>query len=296
MPKKEIPKERREWAKRLYESGKSQSATAREVGVATSTIRNWREADGWVQGAAVDTAEAVIESFAPEQTIPAEDVLPDEALRMVVGEDRVAQLERALTEEQARAAQLERLADAASTVKTVDVYDNVHEVEDFFGPEKIKDMIETELGATNVIRARRGLTPYDLQNLDPKMWEETKARILQDYLDRRTKWVDWSEAKLRVVKMWNPVGFMAQIPVEDHFNNEKGVRGNALMHYKNKGFKLLQPYFCQMNNCWAYAAQENGNLTLHGYCTPEHLAIMEPALAGPAARRGPLATSEAVGY
>ena len=277
-------------ARDLYENkGYSQRRVADATGVSIGTIRNWSKKDGWVKGVE-DDAVTVAESFAPEQVVELPPGSP--AALSVAADDRVAELQRRLEEAQQR---IDDMAESASTFKTIDLYDTPEQVEDFFGADRINDMVVSEFGQMNLARAKRGLPYVDPEKVAPETYRQVKQRILQEFVDRRTKWVD-PNFSLRSVKMWNPAGFMAQIPIEDHFNNEKGVRGNAVMHYRNKGFKLISPYLCQCHNCYAPAAQENGALTKGGYCSDKHWRI-DPAYPG---RRGPdqgpLATSAAVGY
>jgi len=283
MPKV-IPGERWQLAADLYSKGESLAGIARAVGVSVTAVRKHRDDDGWVRE--LDTAEAVVQAFKPEQTQPVSElmgVLSEEIVASMAADERIAELERRLAEEQARASLLAERVEDQSSVKEVHLYENPQQVEEYYGSQRIEDMVSKEFGRLNIERLKQGLERIDPKSF-PEEYAAARERILQEFVSRRTKWVDPS-ANVRVVKMWNPhTKTMWQCPVEDQFNNEKMFRGAAVLKYKAKGHKLLSPYMCQRMNCWAFAAVEDGVMKYRGYCSPAHmqsdLYIAESAKAG----------------
>lgn len=270
MPKV-IPTERWELGADLYAKGGSLAGIARALGVSVTAVRRHRDEGGWTRGD-MDTADAVTAAFAEEQTQPISDTALDpHTAGEIEADNRVAELERALEEEKARTRVLAEKVEDQSTVREVHLYSTPQEVEDYYGKQRIDDMVAKEFGSLNLERTKQGLPRIDPQEVAPEAYRETRERILADFVARRTKWVDPS-ARVRVVKMWNPhTKAIWQCPVEDQFNNEKMFRGAAVLHYKNKGHKLISPYMCQRLNCHAFAAVEAGQMKYHGYCTPQHL-------------------------
>jgi len=270
MPAKIAP-EKRALARQLWESGKSKAAIARTLDVSVNTIRSWSKKDQWSEPQ-ISVPEGIVEAFEGRTETVAED------------DPRLAELRRQLEEERARSKKLEE--DASST-KEVHVYTTPEEVVDWFGEQAIRDRVDREFGSMNIERARQGLPPLDPETVAPEIYREIRRKLLQDLLDRRTKWVD-PGAKLRVMKVVHPNGNLVELGVEDQFNNEKGMAGASVLHYRRKGFKLAVPYFCQRNACWMYAAQENGQFLYDGYCSPAHRAdFAVPRQGG----QGPLITT-----
>ena len=264
MPKV-IDKDRWALGKRLYAEGESLAGISRQLGCSVTAVRNHRDKDGWVRDAVV-TADDVAAVFKPEQTIEV-PATPESA-----ADNRVAELERALAEERAEKDVLAGQVEDQKETREVKIYENPEQVEEYYGAARIDDMVALEFGQTNLERAKQGLAPIKPEDIAPEAYAAKRAEILQDFVDRRTKWVN-PESVVRVVKLWNPhTKSIWQCPVESQFNNEAGVAGSAVRKYKDRGHKLVVPYGCQRFNCWADAAQADGKMTYEGYCSPAHLA------------------------
>ena len=249
-------------AKRLYAEGESMAGIARQLGCSVTAVRSHRDKDGWVRDELV-TADAVAAVFKPEQTTEAPPEISEAA--------RIAELEAALATERAEKAVLATQVEDQKETHEVRLYENPEQVEEYYGKERIKDMVALAFGEVNLERAKQGLLPIDPENVAPEAYAAKRAEILQDFVDRRTRAVN-PEAVIRVVKLWNPhTKSIWQCPVEQQFNNEAGVEGSAIRKYKDRGHKLVVPYMCQRFNCWHYAKQEDGKMVYEGYCSPAHL-------------------------
>ena len=281
MPKV-IDKDRWALGKRLYSEGESLAGIARALDVSVTAVRNHKDKDGW-ERAPLATADVVEQAFKPEQT---HEVTQSEA-------ERLAALQAELAAAKAEAAELAAQVDSQKSTYEVKIYENPEQVEAYLGTDRIDDLVELAFGRINTERTRQGLDRIPAKDIDPKRYEITRAEILQDFVDRRTKWIN-PESAIRCVKLYNPhTKTIWQCPVEDQFNNEKGNKGSALRRYKDKGHKLVTPYMCQRYDCWNYADQEGGKFRFEGYCSGAHLAT-DPYIS--AERKAGITTSAMVGF
>jgi len=247
--------------KRLYAEGESLAGISRALDVSVTAVRNHKDKDGWERDP-LATAEVVKQAFKPEQT---HEVTESEA-------ERLAALQAELAAAKAEAAELAAQVESQKSTYDVKIYDNPEQVEEYLGTDLIDDRVDLAFGKINLERAKQGLGRIDPKTVAPEQYAAKRAEILQDFVDRRTKWVN-PENVIRCVKLYNPhTGTIWQCPVEDQFNNEKGNKGSALRKYKDKGHKLVTPYLCQRHECWNYAAQEDGKFRFEGYCSAAHLA------------------------
>jgi hypothetical protein len=159
----------------------------------------------------------------------------------------------------------------------VELYNTPADVERIYGKEKMDEIVEMRLGEINKVRLRSGLLPYDFRT-EPDILARTRKEIIADLLSRRTKFSE-ENPTIRVVKMVLN-GTLRQVPFEQQINNEAGQQGAAIWRMRDKGAKLAMPYLCMRNNCWLPAlTDDNGSLTLDGYCSPAHRAT-DPYLKG----------------
>jgi hypothetical protein len=169
-----------------------------------------------------------------------------------------------------------QVADLKPTVE-VEVYKTGADVERIFGKDKLDEVVEMRLGEINKQRLRSGLLPYDFNN-SPEILARTRRDLLAEILSRRTKFAE-ENPTIRVVKMVLN-GTMRQVPFEQQINNEAGQQGAAIWRMRDKGAKLCMPFLCMRNNCYTPAAvDDNGSLTLDGYCSAAHRST-DPYLKG----------------
>ena len=211
-------------ARRDFEmNGMSANGIATKYGVSTTAVLGHKKKEGWSRAQVVADlpAETIVESFAPPQTVPLTEI-PGAASKA-----RIAELERQLYEaEQTVKAQQAELDKHRPTLEW-HVYQTPAEVREYLGEEKLRDIAGLELAEQNKARVKRGLAPYAYENA-PEMYEAQIAKILDELLTRRTKFIDAGQ-RLRVVKMAarSPEGgwSIVQIPVEVQISNEAGQSG-----------------------------------------------------------------------
>ena len=282
-----------DWAKarKDYEKmGMSTGQVAAKYRVSASAVLQHKKADGWTREQIGEVpAETIVQSFSPAQTVQTRDVPGLEA------KTRVAELEKQLYEAESRIREQQAELEKHRPTHEWQVYQTPQEVREFFGEQKLQDIAGLELAEMNRERIRRGLSPFSYQS-DPELYEQQIAKILEEMLARRTKWVD-ANKRVRVVKMaaraadggWNTI----QVPVEVQINNEAGQSGAAIWKQRDKGRKLVIPYLCQRIECWAAAAVgPDGKFQYAGYCSAEHAAT-DPYLGNQAVPN--VAMSRAVG-
>lgn len=281
MPKV-IDQERWVLARRLYGEGESLAGIARALDVSVTSVTSHRNKEGWVRDE-ITEAQAVVAAFKPEQTHELTDI----------ERERFAAVEAELAATRAEAARLAGLVEEQKPTYEVKIYDNPEGVEEYLGTSRVDDLVDLAFGQINIERTKQGLERISPKTVAPEAYAAKRAEILQDFVDRRTKWVN-PESLVRCVKLYNPhTKTIWQCPVEDQFNNEKGSSGSALRIYKDRGHKLVTPYMCQRFNCWNYAAQEDGKYLFEGYCSAAHLAT-DPYISGE--RKQGMTTSAMAAY
>ena len=160
MPKV-IDKDRWKLGARLYAEGESLAGIARQLGCSTTAVTNHRKKDGWVRDEVV-TADDVAAVFKPEQTVEVPASPESEE------HNRIAALERALAEEQAKAAALAGQVEDQATPRAFKMYENPEEVEAYIGEQRIDDMVALEFGQLNLERAKQGLEPLRADAIAPE--------------------------------------------------------------------------------------------------------------------------------
>ena len=258
-----MPYTKIDWTKARadWEAGLSCAKVAKLYGVSTGAVEGHRKKEAWVRQEPAGP-EAVVAGFAPEQT-----VRKDEAL---------SEAQRRIIELEARLSEAEREADRHRPTVNLPIYKTVAEVRRWVGEAKLADIAGLKLAQMNKDRMKYGLAPISYKD-DPAAYEQEIDGILQELLDRRTRWVDPS-SRLRTVKMarrrkdgsW----FVFEVGVEQQLHNEAGQPGAAIWKQRDKGSKLMMPYLCQMHNCWSDAAVgADGKFLFAGYCSGEHMAF-----------------------
>lgn len=158
------------------------------------------------------------------------------------------------------------------------IYDTAEEAYNFFGREKLAHIAETRLAKMNKERVKQGLPP--LYTGEPaeyrRLLEQEIVTICQEMVNRRN---GIKKAKKiiaqRMLKMVKPDGNMVQVPVEEQINNGRGSLYDPIARYKEKGFKLPSPTRCNLRDCWDASAVVNGKYSYGGYCSYEHMVIIE---------------------
>jgi hypothetical protein len=263
-------------ARALFEEeGWSQKAIADKYGVSLTTISKHKKKGGWSRDGQPDPtetgpsyADVVVSGFSDEQTIPLAEASPDAAA--------ISELEERLAAAEERARKAEARAEEVSPTHLADLGDDydqeagVNAVIAYLG----RDYLE-EVAAKKFNRERKadGFVAIEFAEGDPRLAAAVKDLALRLW-QNRSKFAD--ESSMRTVKMAvkdpnHPTGWsLRAIPVTPTVNNEAGQPGASIWKARDKGFKLIRPYLCQLQNCWRKAAEENGQLTYSGYCSQAH--------------------------
>lgn len=154
-------------------------------------------------------------------------------------------------------------------------------LEGLLGREHLQEVAETKLAKENQERVLKGLPPlYAMSDTDvyqAKIDNEIE-QLKTALVARQTKWVDMSTegGGTLTMKMVHPNGTGVQITVEDQVNNGAGAPGANIHLYRDKGFKIMVPYRCQLRDCWATARVVDPDATVvevvDGYCSDQHAA------------------------
>lgn len=239
-----------------YRGGAKVTDLAEKYGVSTQAIYKRRTAGKW-------------EREIPDEERPVEDEVkydPEElAVQLVEAEAKIAAMQEKLDAAEAE-------AEALSPYKHVDLPRTAQDVLEFHGMETMREMAYEHIAFENMARAQRGLPAFDYR-ANPQIIEDKIQQLAQHQAERRNR--PPSEIfRQRVVKMVKPNGTIVQWPVEEQISNEAGQAGASIWKAKEKGLKLLEPYICQVRDCWQEAEiDDHGQLTLNGYCSPEHRAL-----------------------
>lgn len=190
--------------------------------------------------------------------------------------DTVADLKAQLEEE--RKLRLAAEAEAKRLSPTVDIrgmlFRNTDEVREFFGPKKIKELVDTRLAADNKALNRQG---FDRISLTKEEREEFTEEMLQSFIDDRRSVTPPIEGPLtRTIKMVTPDGLsLRQMIFEGQVNNTAGSLADGILVYQNKGFKRTDPMLCPSMDCWEPSAvvtsgKGKGRMEFTGYCSQDH--------------------------
>lgn len=246
-----------------WEAGLGTAATARKWGISTTALDKHRKNEGWQRQDPADP-EAVVASFKPEQTVR-------------IAEHPDAELARQIAVLEQQLAKARQEVEEYRPTRVHHLYATPEEVREFFGEDKMREVAALKLATMNRGRISRGLPPIDYER-NPELYEQEIRDFTRELLERRTKFVNL-ESNLRTVKMMRKMNDgtwrLHQIGVEFQLSNEEGQQGTAMWKERDKGGKLIEPYLCQTNNCWAEAAVGEGpgpKFLYHGYCSPEHEA------------------------
>lgn len=209
-------------------------------------------------------------------------------------EDPTEELRALLAEAEERALKAEAEAEHWKPYKAVPVYNTPEEAKAVWGANRLRNVAEAEVAKENKRRIRSGLP--GINYTDPELYEglvtQEIDKIARELVRERTKWVSSTGAGLRTMKMVKPVfgsdactpdcsdrgcyehGHLIQIPVEEQINNQRAAPGQGIGRYKEKGYKLAEPYLCELKDCYTPAFVE-GNAVRDGCCTPEHSSRLD---------------------
>ena len=152
-------------------------------------------------------------------------------------------------------------------------------LEGLLGREHLVAVAETRLALENQERVLKGLPPlYAMSDTDvyqAKIADEIE-KLKTEIVAGQTKWVDMSRegGGTLTMKMVHPSGTTVQHTIEDQVNNGAGAPGANIHLYRDKGFKIMVPYRCQLRDCWATARVVDPDAAIvevvDGYCTEQH--------------------------
>lgn len=219
-----------------YEAGGVKTQIAEKYDISVSAISQHAKDDGWVK--------------------------PDK-------KPTAAELQARIDELEAKVAEAEAEAERLSPSVKLKLPATAQEVLEAHDADTFRELALTKIAADNSNRFREGKPPLDFAN-NPQIVDAKMLELAQHLADARKR--PPSEIyRQRVVKVRKLNGCIVQIPVEEQISNEAGQAGAAIWKSREKGDKVLDPYLCQMRDCWLEAATDDvGQLSLDGYCTPEH--------------------------
>lgn len=266
------------WAKVQadFEAGTSKAELSRIYDVTTNAITYRQKKEGWEVKPQVEEPEATVNPEVETSTVEA-DVEWEDPVEgpPPVADDREALLAR-IGELEQKLAAAEREAAELSPTTHVDLPKSAADVLEFHDRDTLVELVQLRLAAENMDRFKKGMPPLDFQN-NPQVLEQKIAEYAQKRAAARNR--PPSEIhRQRVIKMIRPDGNIVQWPVEEQISNEAGQAGAAIWKAREKGWKLVEPYICQVRDCWQEAATNDfGELSLDGYCSPEH-RLLDPYL------------------
>ncbi len=272
-----------EMARSWYErKGLSQKAIADKLGVAEGSVHNHVKKEGWVKGN--ETPGPVPDKLVKEST--AEKLAETERRH----HEELAKLRAEIDSKDLELVEARALTDEYKPTADIRnrIFTDPSQVEDYFGEARLRDMAERELSIENQKRWRDGLPPL---RLEEEAYQASVKRIALELVADRTKWVSTEGPQMRVMKMVKPDEgkTIVQIPVENQINNQAGSIGDGVQLYKNKGYKICDPFLCAMKDCWEFAHVDGlGRFTYEGYCNLDHRNRTEQ-------RQGSNLIAEAVG-
>jgi hypothetical protein len=234
-----------EMVRTAYEAGEVQTEIAEKFDVSVGSIQGHAKKDGWVKAdGTVSGADAVLSELNDELAA------------------RVAELE-------AQVADVEAEAERLSPSVKLKLPTTAQEVLDSHGDDVFRELTLLKIAGENMARFQKGLPPLDFTN-NPEIVDAKMLEYAEKVAAQRKK--PPSEIyRQRVVKVKKLNGNLVQIPVEEQISNEAGQAGAAIWKAREKGDKVLDPYLCQMRDCWLEAATDTvGQLSLNGYCSVEH--------------------------
>lgn len=246
-----------------WERGASKKELADKYGVTTQAIYNHEKKDEWLQ--IVDAIDAI----AGIEPVADDPVIADPEPVSAKDQARIAELETELADALAKVKEYRPTADAK-------IPSTPEGWVEYLGEEKISDLVEAELATENVERFRKGLPQLDI-NDNPELKAKQIRELLAKLEAAKTKHISLQHIA-RTIKVVKPSTDgsirLAQIIVEEQVSNEKGQQGAAMWKARDKGYKLADPYLCQLLNCWLEAAVDtDGKMPFQGYCSAEHMAL-----------------------
>lgn len=159
---------------------------------------------------------------------------------------------------------------------TVDIramlFRTTKDVEDYFGPKKIDEMVKTRIAAERKAQSRQG---FERKDYTPEDVAEIKAALLDSIVDDRVQSTPPDDGWItRTLKMVFE-GSLRQVIYEGQVNNTAGSLADGLLVYERKGFKRTEPMLCPAQDCWEEAAVatsgKNKGVALYvGYCSEDH--------------------------
>ena len=252
-------------ARKAWETqGTSVKALAEKYGVSVTTVQKHKQVEGWSRDGQPDPrgggfAEAAQAGFAPEQRVTIEPSSTELKLReqVKVLEDKLVAAEEEVQEHR--------------PYVDLPVYETVEQVVELFGQEFLENTAGIKLNAK---RIAQGFVSIDFKPGDERLQKAVEEEA-QDIVDAQTKYGDSSNqrtVKLALRDRRFPSGYRTVAwAVEPQISNEAGQPGASLWKMRDKGFKLIEPYRCQRQNCWAPAARDGQRNLLHnGYCGALH--------------------------
>lgn len=196
-----------------------------------------------------------------------------------------AQLKKELEELEKELQQARDEADHYKPFRSAEdrIFGGVDDVKARFSKQQLKDIAGAELASINSERLRRGFLPVDWSD---EQWEDEVNRAALELIGDRTRHQVMEGPLARTLKMIAPCkdrcdkqpcydhGHLLQIRVEDQINNQAGSLGDGITRYRDRGYKLAVnddgAMMCAAQECYAWAAMENGKYTQRGYCSEEH--------------------------
>ena len=195
-----------------------------------------------------------------------------------VESDELTELRMELARVEAERDEANRRAEQWRPDVDVAAYSTPEEAYAFMGRERLVATAEASLAQQNKDRIKRGLPPlYSGEPAEYKrLIEEEIVKTCRELVDERTKWVNTkAPIPMRTLKMVKPDGNVVQIPVEAQINNGAASLYDPIARYKEKGFKLPSPTLCNLRDCHAPSAVTNGKYDYQGYCSRDHMFIVE---------------------
>ncbi len=305
MPKAKGPEF---WAtvRESYEAGVGPAELSRRFDVSVTAVANHKKKGNWSvkQGEQVPPPEPELPKLsevAVEMPVAGDPATSDATVWDAKGfsekpsdDEVVDDLNARIKELEEQVAFAEAEAERLSPVTTHVIPSTAAEVLDTVGVDVMRELALARLGKENIQRFRDGKPPLDY-NDNPELLESKVNELAQKLADARKRPINllYRQRTLKMKKPpteHQPNGMLVQVAVEEQINNEAGQAGAAIWKAREKGMKLIEPFLCQARDCWMEAAVSDfGEISLNGYCTPEHRALdpylNEKPIAGVATSR-----------
>jgi hypothetical protein len=273
-------------AEKMWEQDKSAREIADHFGNSIATVQKHAKENGWrpkaqiradVRAARKIVEDAKAAAAAENETVETQG----DAISTAAGSPdlTLAALREELREKSARIEELE--AENKRYKPTYDMSakyaDPVGWLTDIFGDQYWLDLAHRQFAAENTQRHREMLPALEM----------TKPIIAAKIEELKAKEADWPNApgaaipspaakKVKMVIDRNGLPTIEQIPIEPQVNNMAGSLADGLVRYTDKGFKLMEPFGCPRNDCFAIAALDRGGKWLYdGYCSEVHRSEVE---------------------